>query len=38
VNQNLALLDGKKKDLDARIEQEKKKQLENAVKGLFKRP
>jgi len=38
VNQNLALLDGKKKDLDARIEQEKKKQLQNAVKGLFKRP
>ena len=38
VSQNLALLDGKKKDLDARIEQEKKKQLENAVKGLFKRP
>lgn len=44
VNQNLALLDGKKKDLDARIEQEKKKQtdaakkqLEDAVKGLFKK-
>jgi uncharacterized protein (TIGR03545 family) len=44
VNQNLALLDGKKKDLDARIEQEKKKQtdaakkqIEDAVKGLFKK-
>ena len=44
VNQNLALLDGKKKELDARIEQEKKKQtdaakkqIEDAVKGLFKR-
>jgi uncharacterized protein (TIGR03545 family) len=44
VNQNLSLLDGKKKELDARIEQEKKKQtdaakkqIEDAVKGLFKR-
>jgi uncharacterized protein (TIGR03545 family) len=44
VNQNLALVDGKKKDLDARIEQEKKKQtdaakkqLEDAVNGLFKK-
>ena len=44
VNQNLALLDGKKKDLDARIDQEKKKQtdaakkqIEDAVKGLFKK-
>lgn len=44
VNQNLALLDSKKKELDGRIEQEKKKQtdavkkqLEDAVKGLFKK-
>jgi uncharacterized protein (TIGR03545 family) len=44
VNQNLASLDGKKKDLDARIEQEKKKQtdaakrqIEDAVKGFFKK-
>lgn len=44
VNQNLALLDTKKKELDSRIEQEKKKQtdavkkqLEDAVKGLFKK-
>jgi hypothetical protein len=36
VNQNLAVLDGKKKELDARIDQEKKKQLGNALKGLFK--
>jgi uncharacterized protein (TIGR03545 family) len=37
LGQNLSLLDTKKKELEARIEQEKKKQLENAVKGLFKR-
>jgi uncharacterized protein (TIGR03545 family) len=44
VNQNFALLDGKKKELDARIDQEKKKQtdaakkqIEDAVKGLFKK-
>jgi uncharacterized protein (TIGR03545 family) len=44
VNQSLALLDGKKKDIDARIEQEKKKQtdaakkqIEDAVKNLFKK-
>ncbi len=36
VNQNLSLLDGKKKELDARIEQAKKKGLEDALKGLFK--
>ena len=36
VNQNLSVLDGKKKELDARIDQEKKKQLGNAFKGLFK--
>lgn len=37
VNQNLAFLDGKKKELDARIEQAKKKGLEDALKGLFKK-
>jgi uncharacterized protein (TIGR03545 family) len=37
VNQNLSLLDGKKKELDARIEQAKKKGLEDALKGLFKK-
>lgn len=36
VNQNLSVLDGKKKELDARIDQEKKRQLGNALKGLFK--
>jgi len=37
VNQNLAFLDGKKKELDARVEQAKKKGLEDALKGLFKK-
>jgi uncharacterized protein (TIGR03545 family) len=37
VTQNLSLLDGKKKELDARIEQAKKKGLEDALKGLFKK-
>jgi hypothetical protein len=37
VNQNLSLLDGKKKDLNARVEQTKKKGLEDALKGLFKK-
>jgi uncharacterized protein (TIGR03545 family) len=44
LGQNLSLLDSKKKDLEARIEQEKKKQtdaakkkIEDAVKGLFKK-
>jgi uncharacterized protein (TIGR03545 family) len=44
VTQNLALLDGKKGELEGRIEQEKKKQtdaakkqIEDAVKGLFKK-
>lgn len=37
MNQNLSLLDSKKKDLDARIEQAKKKGLEDALKGLFKK-
>jgi uncharacterized protein (TIGR03545 family) len=37
VNQNLTLLDAKKKDLDARIQQAKKKGLEDALKGLFKK-
>ncbi len=37
VNQNLSLLDAKKKDLDARIQQAKKKGLEDALKGLFKK-
>jgi len=37
VNQNLAFLDGKKKELDARVEQAKKKGLEDAIKGLFKK-
>jgi uncharacterized protein (TIGR03545 family) len=44
VTQNVALLDGKRKELDARIEQEKKKQtdaakrqIEDALKGLFKK-
>lgn len=44
LGQNISLLDAKKKDLDARVEQEKKKQgdavkkqLEDAVKGLFKK-
>jgi len=36
VNQNLSLLDGKKKELDARIDQAKKKGLQDALKGLFK--
>jgi hypothetical protein len=37
VNQNLALIDGKKKELDSRIEQAKKKGIEDALKGLFKK-
>ena len=44
VSQNLALVDQKKKELDARVEQEKKKQadaarkqIEDAVRGLFKK-
>jgi uncharacterized protein (TIGR03545 family) len=37
VNQNFASLDGKKKELNARIEQAKKKGLEDALKGLFKK-
>lgn len=37
MNQSLASLDGKKKELDARIEQAKKKGLEDALKGLFKK-
>jgi hypothetical protein len=37
VSQNFSVLDGKKKELDARIEQAKKKGLEDALKGLFKR-
>ncbi|MCX6132447.1 MAG: TIGR03545 family protein [Ignavibacteriales bacterium] len=36
VNQNLSLLDAKKKELDARVDQAKKKGLEDALKGLFK--
>ncbi|HCA80458.1 MAG TPA: hypothetical protein DEP53_12070 [Bacteroidetes bacterium] len=44
LGQNLSLLDTKKKDIDARVEQEKKKQTdavkkkaEDALKGLFKK-
>jgi uncharacterized protein (TIGR03545 family) len=44
IGQNLAQLDGKKKELEARVEQEKKKQtdavkkqLEDAFKGLIKK-
>ncbi|MGD0338859.1 MAG: TIGR03545 family protein [Bacteroidota bacterium] len=44
VNEKLALVDSKKKELEARIDQEKKKQLdagkekiEGALKGLFKK-
>jgi uncharacterized protein (TIGR03545 family) len=37
VNQNLSLLDTKKKELNARIEQAKKKGLEDALKGLLKK-
>ncbi len=44
INDNRALADAKKKELEQRIEEEKKKQtdeakkkLENAVKGLFKK-
>lgn len=44
LGQNLSLLDSKKKDLEARLEQEKEKQtdaakkkIEDAVKGLFKK-
>lgn len=44
MNQNLALADSKKKELEQRIEEEKskqtdaaKKKLEDAVKGLFKK-
>lgn len=44
VNEKLALVDSKKKELEARVDQEKKKQLdagkqklEDAVKGLFKK-
>jgi uncharacterized protein (TIGR03545 family) len=44
VNEKVAFVEGKKKELDARVEQEKKKQaegakkkLEDAVKGLFKK-
>ena len=37
VNQNLSLLDNKKKDLNAAIEQAKKKGLQDALKGLFKK-
>jgi len=36
VNQNLSSLDGKKKELNDRIEQAKKKGLQDAPKGLFK--
>ena len=36
VNQNLSSLDGKKKELNDRIEQAKKKGLQDALKGLFK--
>lgn len=44
LNERLALVEGKKKELEARVEEEKKKQtdaakkkLEDAVKGLFKK-
>lgn len=37
LNQNLSLLDGKKKEIQARIDQAKKKGLEDALKGLFKK-
>jgi uncharacterized protein (TIGR03545 family) len=37
LNQNLSLLDSKKKDIQARIVQAKKKGLEDALKGLFKK-
>ena len=37
VNQNLSVLDGKKKELEAKIEQAKKKGLEDVLKGLFKK-
>jgi len=44
LGQNLSLLDAKKKDLDARVEQEKKKQtdavkkqVEDGLRGLFKK-
>ncbi len=44
LGQNFSLLDARKKDLDARVEQEKKKQtdavkkkVEDAVRGLFKK-
>jgi uncharacterized protein (TIGR03545 family) len=37
VNQNLSMLDGKKKVLEARIDQAKKKGLEDALKGLFRK-
>jgi uncharacterized protein (TIGR03545 family) len=44
VNEKIAIVDGKKKELQARVEQEKRKQtdaakkkLEDAVKGLFKK-
>ncbi len=37
VNQNLALIDGKKKELQSRIDQAKKKGIEDALKGLFKK-
>ena len=36
VNQNLSSLDSKKKDLNARIEQAKKKGLQDVLKGVFK--
>jgi uncharacterized protein (TIGR03545 family) len=44
VNENMAMVEGKKKELQARVEQEKRKQtdaakkkLDDAVKGLFKK-
>jgi hypothetical protein len=34
VNEKIALVDGKRKELEARIEEEKKKQAEGAKKKL----
>jgi len=37
LNQNLSVLDSKKKDLDAKIAEAKKKGLQDVLKGIFKK-